>query len=125
MPIASIRKREPSLQKAITQMDEFCQNLMDERRRNPKRAGDEDLLDMLIEASKEGGINDRQLADLLIFLFVAGYDTSKNVLGWMMREMIQQPEIYARCGQDIEYCRKAVERVFPLFQPEPFLPVHR
>jgi cytochrome P450 len=90
---------------------------MNERRRNPRQEGAEDLLDMLLETSNEGGIHDRQLVDLLIFLFVAGYDTSKNVLGWMMWEMTTRPAIYAQCAQDIDYCRKVVEEFLRFFNP--------
>jgi cytochrome P450 len=110
-------KREPSLQKAIVHIDRFCSDLIEQRRANPEHEGNDDLLDMLIEASREGGIDDRQLVDLLIFLFVAGYDTSKNVLGWMMREMTRHPEIYRRCAADIEYCRKVVEEFLRFFNP--------
>jgi cytochrome P450 len=111
-------KREPSLQKAIIHIDGFCRGLIEERRRNPDHEGvSEDLLDILIEASTEGGISDRKLIDLLIFLFVAGYDTSKNVLGWMMREMTQHPEIYRRCAEDIDYCRRVVEEFLRYFNP--------
>ena len=38
----------------------------------------------------------RELADLLIFLLVAGFDTSKNVLTLVMYEMTGRPEISAR-----------------------------
>jgi len=109
--------RGPALQKAIVHMDDFCQKLIEERRRNPEHDGPPDLLDMLIEASNEGGISDRQLTDLLIFLFEAGYDTSKNVLTFMMHEMTRHPDIYERCGEDIDYCRKCVEEFLRFFNP--------
>ena len=110
-------RREPALQEAIVHIDEFCRDLMEDRRQHPKTEGDHDLLDMLIEASREGGISDRKLVDLLIFLFVAGYDTSKNVLGWMMREMTKHPAVYERCAEDIDYCRKVVEEFLRFFNP--------
>lgn len=110
------RSRVPDLQKAIIHIDEFCQKLIDERRANP-RTGEKDLLDILIEASQEGGISDRKLTDLLIFLFVAGYDTSKNVFTFMMREMTRHPEIYQRCAEDLDYCRKCVEEFLRFFNP--------
>ena len=110
-------KREPALQKAILHIDKFCQDLIDERRQNPHEGGAEDLLDILLEASREGGISNRRLADLLIFLFIAGYDTSKNVFTFMMYEMTRHPEIYKKCGEDIDYCRKAVEEFLRYFNP--------
>jgi cytochrome P450 len=110
-------KLEPALQKAILHIDDFCQKLVEERRRNPDHAGPADLLDMLIEASNEGGIPERQLVDMLIFLFEAGYDTSKNVFTYMMYEMTRHPEIYEKCAEDIEYCRKALEEFLRYFNP--------
>ena len=108
--------RGPALQEAIVHIDAFCQRLVDDRRRQPN-VGDSDLLDILLDASREGGISDRRLIDLLIFLFVAGYDTSKNVLTFMMYEMTRRPDIYTKCREDIEYCRKAVEEFLRYFNP--------
>jgi cytochrome P450 len=108
---------EPALQKAILHIDGFCQNLVAQRRQNPDHEGPPDLLDMLIDASDEGGIPERQLFDMLIFLFEAGYDTSKNVFTMMMYEMTRHPDIYEKCAGDIEYCRKAVEEFLRYFNP--------
>lgn len=110
-------KLEPALQKAILHIDDFCQKLVAERRRNPDHGGPEDLLDMLIDASSEGGIPERQLFDMLIFLFEAGYDTSKNVFTYMMYEMTRHPEIYAKCAESSDYCRKAVEEFLRYMNP--------
>lgn len=109
---------EPALQEAVVHIDGFCQGLIDARRAKPKPAGSEpDLLDILLDASREGGISDRQLTDLLIFLFVAGYDTSKNVFTYLMHLLISHPEIYQRCAEDIDYCRRAVEEGLRYFNP--------
>ncbi|MBW8753954.1 MAG: cytochrome P450 [Sphingomonadales bacterium] len=108
----------PALQEAVVHIDSFCQGLIDDRRNNPKGEGGEpDLLDILLDASREGGISDRQLTDLLIFLFVAGYDTSKNVFTYLMHLLTSHPEIYQRCAEDIDYCRKAVEEGLRYFNP--------
>ncbi len=108
----------PALDAAFEKLDAWVHELVAERRVHPKGEGEEaDLLDMLIEAGDAGGIDDRQLADLLIFLFVAGYDTSKNVLTYMMHMLARSPEIYERCAEDIEYCRKVVEELLRMFNP--------
>ena len=110
-------KLEPELQKAIVHIDGFCQDLIDERRANPREGAEPDLLDILLDASVEGGISDRQLTDLLIFLFVAGYDTSKNVFTYLMHLLISHPDIYQRCAEDGEYCRRVVEEGLRYFNP--------
>jgi len=107
----------PQLQEAIGELDDFVQRLMAERRSNPLPVGGTDLLQVMMTASSEGNLTDRELADLLIFLFVAGYDTSKNVLTYTMHLMIDNPDIYERCAGDRDYCRKTVEESLRLFSP--------
>ena len=46
---------------------------------------------------------------MLITLFVAGFDTSKNQLILTMNQLIDRPEMYRRCGEDLAYCRKVTE----------------
>ena len=117
LAFAMDKSKVPALDAAFTHLDGFAHDLMDERRANPHADGESDLLDLLIEAADEGGINDRQLADLLIFLFVAGYDTSKNMLTYMMHLMTENPQIYERCAEDLEYCRKVIEETLRIFNP--------
>jgi len=50
------------------------------------------VLNTLIAANAAGEINDAELHNLLIFLFAAGYDTSKNMLTLIMHMMLQHPE---------------------------------
>jgi cytochrome P450 len=107
----------PQLDKAFLHMDAFAQDLVAKRRANPHEGDAADLLDIILEAGDGGGISDRQLYDMLIFLFVAGYDTSKNVLTYMMHLMTDHPEIYERCADDLDYCRKVVEETLRIFNP--------
>jgi len=109
----------PRLDEAMAQMDDFAFNLMAERRAHPhdRPADERDLLDLLLETGTESSIDERQIADLLIFLFVAGYDTSKNVLTYMMHMLTQRPEVYERCAEDLQYCQKVVEEALRLFTP--------
>jgi len=110
--------RLPALNEAVVHLETFCEDLIAERRARPRaKDGKGDLLDLLLEASDEGGISHRQLVDLLIFLFVAGYDTSKNVFTYMMHLMMRYPAIYRRCAEDYDYCRKVVEESLRAFNP--------
>jgi cytochrome P450 len=107
----------PKLDAAMAVLDDFVNEMLAERRAHTREGAEPDLLDMLIEAGEADNISDRTLADLLIFLFVAGYDTSKNVLTYMMHLMVQHPGIYERCAVDLDYCRKVVEESLRLFNP--------
>jgi cytochrome P450 len=102
----------PELERSVGVIDGFVQGLIAERRANPEHEGPPDLLDILTHEGGSAGLTERQIADLIIFLYVAGYDTSKNMLTLIMSHMIDRPEMYQRCAEDIDYCRKVVEEGF-------------
>jgi cytochrome P450 len=99
----------PALQAAMIHMERFAKELVMERLAHPKSGGERDLLDLLINCNKSGALTDTELTDMLINLFVAGYDTSKNIMTLTMSMLIERPEIYERCGRDLDYCQKVVE----------------
>ena len=118
LAFAMDKTQVPKLDAAFEHLDAFAHDMLARRRGEPSAAGAEpDLLDMLIEAGKEHEVSERQLADLIIFLFVAGYDTSKNVLTYMMRLMLDHPAIYQRCADDLDYCKRVVEETLRIFNP--------
>jgi cytochrome P450 len=71
--------------------------------------GRDDLLDDLIAANTSGGLSDVELRQMLVFLFGAGYDTSKNLLTLIMRSMLDDQPLWARCAEDPSLCPKVVE----------------
>jgi len=105
-------QRLPSLQEATVVLDDFAQQVVADRRagQRPEKGGE--LLDVLLKATDEGGMSERELLDLLIFLFVAGYDTSKNMLTWIMYNLLERPDYYERCAEDLSFCEKIVEESF-------------
>jgi cytochrome P450 len=102
----------PAMQSGVVTMEDFVDELIAERRANPRTDEEPDLLGLLMRTNAEGGITDRELGDLLIFLFVAGYDTSKNMLTLAFWELLDRPDMYARVGNDHEYAGKVVEETF-------------
>ena len=102
----------PQLEQATQTLDSFVQDLVAQRRADRRPSGEADLLEILLQTHEQGGLSERELYDLLIFLFVAGYDTSKNALTLLMDAMIDRPELYRRCAEDAEFCRKVVEENF-------------
>jgi cytochrome P450 len=107
----------PALNEAYARVEELVQRVIAERRAHPEAGNPDDLLHLLIHTADEGGIVERQLADLLIFFFIAGYDTSKNVLTHTMYLLLQHPEIYERCGADRDYCQKVLEEALRYYNP--------
>lgn len=111
------RNHLPALQEAIGELDEFVQGLVADRRAEGGRREKHDLLDDLLDAGQHGQLSDRELYDLLIFMFVAGYDTSKNVMTLIMHMLLQNPGEYEKCAADVKYCSKVVEEVIRLRNP--------
>ncbi len=109
--------RFPRIQEGIERIDSFVQGLIAERRAHPEAGSTDDLLHILINTGDEGGITHRQLVDLIMFFFIAGYDTSKNVLTYTMYTLLDHPDIYRRCAEDIDYCRKVIEEALRWFNP--------
>ncbi|RYH13375.1 MAG: cytochrome P450 [Alphaproteobacteria bacterium] len=111
------REHLPALQKAFVQMDCFVQQLVDDRRAGKRLRAEPDMLDDLIEAVTTGGLDERELYDLLVFLFVAGFDTSKNMLTLIMDQMIDHPDKYRRCADEFDYCRRVMEETLRFCSP--------
>jgi len=94
------------IEEAYQTLWRFVDNLIGERELDAPKG---DLLDDLISAKTAGTINDIELRQMLIFLFAAGYDTSKNLLTLLMNSMINSPDVWRRCGEDLDYCRRVVK----------------
>lgn len=115
------RDHLPALQDAIVVLDNFVQNLVAQRRRGERPTPQPDLLDALVGVQDDGGMSERELYDVLIFLFVAGYDTSKNVLTMMMNLLLDRPAMYERCAVDRDYCARVVEETLRYNSPATIL----
>lgn len=102
----------PNLVDAFDTLDDFVQDLVAQRRAQPHGPDEEDMLDVLVRTQDAGGLSERELYDLLIFLFVAGYDTSKNALTLAMNVLIDRPDLYARCAEDLSFARAVMEEGF-------------
>jgi cytochrome P450 len=111
------RDHVPALQRAFLHIDHFSQELVAARLAGARLRAERDMLDDLLEAVHGGGLTERELYDLLIFLFVAGFDTSKNMLTIIMSLLIDHPDKYVRCANDLAYCRLVVEEALRYCSP--------
>ncbi|PEQ13609.1 hypothetical protein B2G71_04565 [Novosphingobium sp. PC22D] len=98
----------PAMQEGVERMEAFVVELVAERRANP-HAGEDDLLDLLMGYHARGELTELELVEMLIFLFVAGYDTSKNMTTLIMNLLLSRPEMYRKVGEDFDYGRRVVE----------------
>ena len=99
----------PRLEAAFETMDAAVHELIEQRQKTWQPGDDRDLLDLLLQARADGGLALRELADIVIFLLVAGFDTSKNMFTLIMSEMVDRPEDYARCAEDVEFCGRVFD----------------
>jgi cytochrome P450 len=108
----------PAFQDAIVKLDAVIDELVANRELGKDGKRDiPDLLDILVKAKADGGLTHRELGDLLIFLLVAGYDTSKNVLTMTMHRLLDKPDIYQKCAEDVTYARKVIEESMRFHSP--------
>jgi cytochrome P450 len=85
---------ERAYRRAIAAMDEEMMQLT--RRRRGSEAEHDDLLSLLMRARDEAsdtGMDDRQLRDELVTMFVAGNDTTANAMTWMWYVLDQNPAV--------------------------------
>jgi cytochrome P450 len=106
MSFAMDPTKMPLIEEHFQAMDRFVVDRIAER---GTAGGHDDLLDDLIAAHTSGALSERELRDMLIFLFGAGYDTSKNQLTLITHALLNHPDIWDRCGEDAEYCHSVVE----------------
>jgi cytochrome P450 len=98
----------PDLLSSHDHMSNYVDNLIAAREKSGP-TGENTLLDVLIATKNAGQIDERELRDLLLTLFPAGYDTSKTSLTTMIYMLIQHPEYWDRCAAELEFSGKVVE----------------
>jgi len=112
LSVSMDRSLTVDLIKATEVVEEFVEELIDTRQAAWQPGDENDLLDLLLAAIADGSMSRAELSNLLIFLFAAGYDTSKNILTLIMYHMLSRPEDYERCARDTDYCARVVEETF-------------
>jgi cytochrome P450 len=70
-----------------------------------RRAGDggepDDVLATLVAASEDGyGLSDAEIRDQVVSLIAAGYDTTSGAAGWLVYELLRQPEVWATAADE-------------------------
>ncbi len=99
-------EKMPVIEDGYQRLWTFVDGLIAERGTD---GGQGDLLDIMIAARERGQVSNKELHQLLILMFAAGYDTTKNLLILLMRSLLDNPDVYRRCGEDFDYARKVVK----------------
>ena len=111
-PLAALLEKLPlpgnrRFEKAKRTLDNIIYRIISERRRAIAERGEDrgDLLSMLLLAQDEeqgsGGMTDQQVRDEAITLFLAGHETTANMLTWTWYLLSQNPAVEARLHAEI------------------------
>ncbi|MBV8637277.1 MAG: cytochrome P450 [Candidatus Eremiobacteraeota bacterium] len=128
-PLGKIRRRLRFLsstrrfENARARLDRILYRLIEERRAQP--AARTDALSLLLTAEDpETGyhLNDEQVRDEAMTLFLAGHETTANALVWSWYLLAQNPDVEARLHADVdagslEYARRVLRESMRLYPP--------
>lgn len=94
VPLFIATAKNQAYKTALYELDQAVYTILQQRKRNPEQ-GAGDLLSVLLSAKDENGagMTDQELRDELMIMFIAGHDTSANVLSWAFSYILQQPEV--------------------------------
>ena len=106
---------------AKDRIDAVIYRLIGERRATGRDHGD--LLSMLLAAQDEDdgtGMTDTQVRDEAITLFLAGHETTANVLAWAFYLLSQNPEAEARLHEEVDRAQFDGQPAMSLFMQLPY-----
>ncbi|WP_374090738.1 cytochrome P450 [Methylomicrobium lacus] len=95
-------RRNREFKRALATLDAVIYGMIDERAANPGQYND--LLHLLLSSTDPetgAGMSRRQLRDEMATLFVAGHETSANVLTWTLYYLARYPKVMARLRAEL------------------------
>ncbi len=97
VPLPTTRR----LRRATKQLDKVIYGIIAQRRASGHMAGD--LLSVFLQVRDEQGVGmtDRQLHDEIMTLFLAGHETTANLLTWTWYLLAQHPEVVAKLDEEL------------------------
>ena len=89
------------LQRAVKQLDKVIYGIIRQRRAGGQLSGD--LLSVMLQAQDDEGkgMTDRQLHDEVITLFLAGHETTANVLTWTWLLLGRHPKAAEKLNEEL------------------------
>jgi cytochrome P450 len=102
-------------QQSLTELFEYMTILVEERRRNPK----DDLITALALAEEDGARLSRdELLATCNTILTAGHETTTNLIGNLVRELLLQPEAWEELKADAGLIPNAIEESLRLDAPK-------
>ena len=101
-----LEEASTSAQESQLALVEYCRRIIDQRRRQPQ----DDLISRLISVEQEGTqLNELELYAMCVQLFVAGHETTTNLIGNGMLALLQHPQDFEHLRTHPELLESAVE----------------
>ena len=95
-----------SAQESQLALVKYCRRIIDRRRRQPQ----DDLISRLLSVEQEGTqLNELELYAMCVQLFVAGHETTTNLIGNGMLALLQRPQDFEHLRTHPELLESAVE----------------
>src|SRR5258708_10880299 len=90
------------LKRAVDRLDKVIYGIIEQRRASGQMSGD--LLSVFLQVQDDEGIGmtDRQLHDEIMTLFLAGHETTANLLSWTWSLLGQNPDPEEKLNQELE-----------------------
>lgn len=86
---------------AMAILHDITSSMIDQHRAEPEKH--HDLLTMLLNARDENGeaMSDEQIRDEVITIFIAGHETTSNLLTWTLYLLARHPDVLARLRAEL------------------------
>lgn len=93
--------------KAVARLDAILYRIIQDRRAQGGDRGD--LLSMLLATKDEAGagMDDKQVRDEAMTLFLAGHETTANAMAWTLYLLAQHPDVRARLEEEVDALGRA------------------
>lgn len=104
---------------AMTAWDSYIRDLLAEKRKQPGDA----LLDAMLAAEVDGArLTEDEIASNAVFLFLAGHETTTNLIGNGLLALLQHPDQLAKLRADPSLVDNAIEELLRFDSPVQFAP---
>ena len=95
-------KKNKRFHKAVAGLDELIYRIIDEKRNSKEKV--KDLLSRFMNPEEKNlkPLNDVELRDEVMTIFLAGHETSANVLSWTLFEVGRRPDIQQKLMEEVK-----------------------
>lgn len=126
-------KNNRRFKRSVRNLNKVIYGIIDEKKNDNQHPND--LLSRFMNPEEEGfkGMNDEELRDEMMTIFIAGHESSANVLSWALYEIAQHPEVQHKLRQEVDaidwanfnfqdlhalsYCTQVLNETMRLYPP--------